>query len=105
MELLQGNTYKINVEIKVDDSDIDINDIEKIQFTFGRKVEKIYDGENDDVTYAGNNIFVVKLTQEDTFKFDGTVDYQIRVKFKDGEVKGIEPEQWDILESITKEVL
>lgn len=78
MVFMQGNTYKIPVEV-------DTTEIQKIVFGFkpeGKKlIEKIYlsDGSGDVVEEDGK--LYLKFTQEETLTFDKEVKMQVAIKF------------------------
>lgn len=102
--ILQGNTYYLKIQI-YDDTDnlILVESVDKVEFCFGKDVVKIYP--SADVTVTDDSVFIVSLSQEDTFKLKKDVNYQFRVKFKDGQVKGTVPRWINVTESISKEIL
>lgn len=83
MELKRGNTYKLNATI----NNVDVEDIAQIVFKFN-DVEKIYKSDGTgDVELTEENVFIISLSQNDTLQLDGSVSYEIAVKFTNGEVK------------------
>lgn len=101
MELTkQGSTLVIRIKLKIDGQPLDINVIESVEFVFGR-VTKIYP---IDVKLLGSD-FIVNFTQEDTMKMAEIIRYQVRVKFKDGQVKGSEMYTGKLKYSLSREIL
>jgi hypothetical protein len=78
------------------------NDIKTIEFSFG-DVRKYYP---KDVTFD-NSYFIVSLSQKDTFSLSTrkVCNYQARVLFNDGSVKGTTPTEFSVIASESKEVL
>ena len=106
MILTQGSTYKLNVPLTKDGTNIDIELIDIVEFMF-QDIRKLY-GSDGDVTYDNENkVFIIPLSQEETFKLNETsqIEYQARIKYKDGEVKATPIQYGYISESLSKEVL
>lgn len=82
MELKQGNTYKLKATIK----DVEINDITKIVFKFNN-IEKTYNSSGESDVTLEDETFIINLSQEDTLQLNGSVSYEIAVKFTNGDVK------------------
>lgn len=85
--MMQGDQYKLPIEIKTtegnakpatfDDLEVFVGSVRK---TLG-KGEVSYDDENE--------TFLVFLTQRETFRLRGDVEVQLRCKFPNGDVVGI----------------
>lgn len=106
MILTQGSTYKLNVPLTKDGTNIDIELVDIVEFMF-QDIRKLY-GSNGDVTYDNENkVFVIPLSQDETFKLSGEsqIEYQARIKYKNGEVKATPIQYGYISESLSKEVL
>lgn len=106
MALLQGNSYQLPIMVKNAKCEIVTpEDVARIQFIFGGVVK--YYGGNGVVTYnEDTKCFIVPLTEEETFSFnDSTVQWQIRIKYKDGSIDGTVPKQERIYSTITTEML
>lgn len=103
--ILQGNTYYLEVQIyDEDDNLIVLDDIDTVEFCFGKKVTKMYPSESVEYNESDSK-FIVHLSQEDTFSMTDDIEYQFRVKYKDGQVKGTIPTWINVTESISKEIL
>lgn len=106
MAFLQGNTYELEVQVRTAEGEIvEAGDVESVQFVLG-KVEKYYGGAEGTVEYDDDRqVFLVPLTQQETFAFSGSIKWQVRVMYKDGSVDGTVPKAENVLGSITKTVL
>lgn len=81
----KGNTYCLNVFVKRDAQNVNIDDIEKVVFEFN-DVQKIYP--SDDVKYDNNTkCFVVNFSQKDTLMLDGNIDWEVAVRYTNGTVE------------------
>lgn len=105
MAILQGNTYLLPVKVlDCNDNELDINMVEKGEFTFGDLV-KLY-GEDGEVSWDENHkVFIVPLTEKETFAFEDLVEYQGRLLLKDGGVSGSIPKAEYVYKSIGKTIL
>lgn len=102
MVIIQGNTYKLPVLLKIGGKFITDKDVKKIEFMFD-DIQKVYP---KDVTFDGS-YFIVPLSQEDTFSLPTKriPKYQARVLFNDNTVKGTNPAEFTVVQSESKEVL
>lgn len=83
--ILQGDSYLVPIKLKIDGQYINLEDVKKIEFTFG-DLKKYYTGE---ITYDENsNSFLFPLSQEETIAFQGPQQLEVRVKFIDDTVVG-----------------
>ena len=106
MILTQGSTYKLNVPLTKDGTNIDIELVDIVEFMF-QDIRKLY-GSDGDVTYDNDNkVFIIPLSQKETFQLaeEGKISYQARIKYKDGEVKATPIQYGYISESLSKKVL
>jgi hypothetical protein len=106
MILTQGSTYKLNVPLTKDGTNIDVELVDIVEFMF-QDVRKLY-GSDGDVTYDNDNkVFIIPLSQKETFQLteEGRISYQARIKYKDGEVKATPIQYGYISESLSKKVL
>lgn len=101
MALLQGNTYILPIEVTNCAGEVLTDqDIEKAQFVIGN-VEKFY-GEDGTVEFDDeNNVFLVPLTEEETFAMKGMIKWQVRVVYPNGTIEGTEPTTENVYSSIT----
>lgn len=103
MALLQGNTYGLPIKIKTCCGGVvTADDVNRVQFIIG-DLEKFYgDNDTDGVTYdASRECFVVPLTERETFAMSGTVQWQVRVQYKSGNIDGSIVKREDVKSSIT----
>lgn len=87
LRIKQGDECVIPVRININGAPVPIEDVEAVEFRSG-DVRKLYP---EDVEYDGENqMFNMRLRQEDTFTFpaDDAVQFDVRVKFKGGAVIG-----------------
>lgn len=93
MEMLQGNTYRLGVELK-DKGGRLVSDVgvKRAQFWFSG-VEKVYEAEGGgEVSFdKGLAKWIVPLSEEETFSFSGVVEWQARVLMDSGKVCGMIP--------------
>lgn len=102
MVFKKGNTYELKVQI----DNIDIEEITKIVFKFN-DIEKTYiaNGESEGVTYQGNNIFIINLSQAETLSLSNEVEYEVAIKFNDNSVKRSVVYTTSSLKTIIQEVI
>lgn len=87
----QGDAYAIPVSLRLDDEVVtedSLDLIETVEFMISEEIRKVYP---DDVSFdAENNVFLVPVTQEETFALEEgeTIKVDLRVEFIDGDVIG-----------------
>jgi hypothetical protein len=84
----QGDAYSLPVAVTLDNTAINIADIECVEFYIG-ELRKTYPAE---ATFdAGSGYFYVPMTQQETFAFeaDSSLNLDVRVKFVGGNVMGV----------------
>lgn len=99
----QGDAYAIPVKINLNGSPLDVQEVEEIEFYIGG-YRKMYPG---DVSLIGEE-FNVPFTQEESLSWpEGEpVILDARVKFKGGNVQGIENQiQIGVVDAVSEEVL
>ena len=104
--IMQGDEYGIGFTIEQDNEGalLDIANVEAIQFTVDTLVKYYKDDDSGEVSYNINtNQFQFPLSQEETFNFDGDVECQIRIKFKNGKIIGKKIGTLDLQYSLTEE--
>ena len=106
MELLQGNTYRMFVKLKINCEPINIEDINIVQFVIGN-LEKYYrkDEESEVIYDEEGKQFIITLTQEETYSLKDDELCQFRVKFTNDEVKGTYPFRCNVRESLKEVIL
>lgn len=101
MNLMQGNTYRLPIKLKMSGQFLTPDNVSRIEFTFG-KVVKHYP---EEVVFEDGR-FVLPLSQEDTFSLGGVTQYQARVLFSDREtVKSTKVMRGNVSIAISKVVL
>lgn len=90
--IMQGDQYDLTFDLTVNNEELDIDTISKIQFKVGN-ILKTYEAndENSEVTYnTEDKLFYFPLTEDETFALDNSnVNVEIRVKFTDDKIKGL----------------
>lgn len=102
MIIMQGNTYRLPVRLKMNGEHLTDENVQLVEFSFGKNIVKSYP---EEVKFE-EDAFVLPLTQEETFSLSsGSVSYQIRVLFPDGSVKASPVISGMVAGSISKAVL
>ena len=102
MNIYRGNSFDLNIKIKADNDYINIDEIDLAEFSIGENIKKIYP--SPQVTYS-NNKFTVKICQEDTLNLKYTFTVQVRVKYKNGYIFASPITEYDLKNSLSKEIL
>lgn len=102
MIIYQGNTYMLPFKLKINGQPIIADDVKMVEFAFG-EVIKTYP---EHATF-GEEVFIVPLTQEETFSFSAKEKnyFQVRVFFNDESVKGTKTKAFEVQPSVSKVVL
>ena len=105
MAFKKGDTYNLSITIIISGTVLGIDGVDSVEFMFD-SIRKVYsDASLDGVTFDTDH-FIVPLTQEETFSLQGRiVNYQVRVKFDTGQVKGSAIKTTNLFDSLSKEVL
>lgn len=98
--ILQGDSYYIPIKLKVNGEYINIDDVQRIEFSFG-SLKKYYEG---DVEYDGES-FLFPLSQEETIAFQGPQQLEVRVKFTDDTVVGKLYGKVEVMYGLSTEVI
>lgn len=102
--MLQGNTYKLPVQLEdINGNVINSDLVQEIVVTLGN-LEKQYT-KGDFYFDEEKGCWVIPLTEQETFKLNRSVKWQLRVLFKDGTIDGTEPKMISIIDSINKTIL
>lgn len=106
IKIKQGDAYSLPVQIKLNGSLINADDVETVEFCLGDGLRKLYPG---DVSYEpADNTFYLPLTQSETFAFpaNGSVTLDIRVKFTGGDVIGVQrPDALAVYDAVSEVIL
>ena len=102
MVIVQGNTYRLPIRVKINGNVITDKDVKIVEFTFGCSKKKY----PQEVTFE-DDCFIVPMSQKDTLSLPTKKPsrYQVRVMFKDDSVKGTDPKEFVVTPSESKEVL
>jgi hypothetical protein len=99
MKLYQGATYKIPIKLKIKNEDLNISDINKVDFAFGDDIVKSYPDSQD--IKKENNKLIIYLSSEDTMKLPAEklskLKLQTRITFKDGMIKFAKDEPINVI--------
>ena len=104
--IMQGDEYGIGFTIEQDNEGtlLDIANVDAIQFTVDTLVKYYKSDGTGEVSYIEtSNQFQFPLSQEETFKFEGDIECQIRIKFKNGKIVGKKIGTLDLQYSSTEE--
>lgn len=104
MEMMRGNTYRVAVRVRDCAGRVVGGDgVAEVQFVLGG-AEKFYraDGSGEAEWDAENGVYLVELSEEETFAMKGVVKWQVRVKFDGGEIKGSRAKSEYVYDCITE---
>lgn len=101
--MMMGDAYRLPIQITTAAGVADLESFEELEVFFGDVRKTLSTGE---VTYDNvRQVFLVPLSQKETFRQQGVVEVQIRVKTFDGDVIGETIGEVDVLKSTSKVVL
>ena len=102
--MMQGDAYKIPFEIEVDEVVANADTFADVEISVGNITKTMSNG---DITFdAEQNAFMFPITQQETFALRNTPQKaQIRVKYANGDVYGIDLGSIDVIGSISKVVI
>lgn len=102
--MMQGDQYRIPIELKDADGNFITQDAIKDLEVFVGKIRKTLS--NGDLTFdSGENVFYIYLTQKETFMLSGDVEVQARVLFLSNDVAGINLGTINVEKSASRVVL
>lgn len=103
MLMMMGDSYSLPIQLKTTEGIANFSTFEDLEIMFGNVRKTISNGE---ITYDDERqMFLVPLSQNETFRQKNPVEVQARAKFFDGEVVGINLGLVDIQKSASKVVL
>ena len=103
-KIMQGDEYALLIYVTTEDEEPIDSLFSDIEVSFGGSIRKtLKQGGVKYDTELGK--FKVYLTQEETFKLRGNAKMQIRFKFTNGEVAGVDAGTYSVNSSISKVVL
>ena len=95
ISLIRGSTAELSFEIE----GLDISQVSKVEFFFKGIEGEVNKEYPKDITYVSPN-FIIDLSSEDTFKFNGLVDIQAKVTYSNGEILQTDIVSFDMKASI-----
>lgn len=99
--MMQGDQYELEFEIELDDGTPITDEMtEEVEFAFGGIRKTTADG----VHYA-DGLWLLPLSQRETFRLKSKEPMQVRVKFADGSVVGAGIAYEEVKKSMSKVVL
>lgn len=100
---MTGDSFDLPIQISTNNGIANFSTFEDLEVMFGNVRKTISD---NDITFdEKRQMFLIHLSQEETFQQKNPVEVQIRAKFFDGEVIGISAGYVDVLKSTSKVVL
>ena len=100
--MLQGDSYKVPVEILLDDLPLDVDTVEDIEISISTLKKTLKNGEVE----SSDGLFLFPLTQQETFRLHpSNNEVQVRVLFKTGDVIGTKAGNMHNDRSLSKVVL
>ena len=101
--MMQGDEYALPIQIETNEGIADATTFADLEVFLGG-IRKTLSG--GDISYNGENqSFDVYFTQKETFKLEGNEKLQIRCKFSNGNVIGINAGYYDVYKSLSRVVL
>lgn len=102
--IMQGDEYSLLIAVSTEDDEPIETAFSDIELSFGDTFRKTLSA--GEIKYdAELGKFKVYLEQEETFKMKGSERIQIRFKFNNGEVVGVDAGTYAVRQSISKVVL
>lgn len=103
-KIMQGDEYSLLIAVSTEDDEPIETMFNDIELSFGNKFRKTL--QTGGIQYdEGLGKFKVYMKQEETFKLKGNERMQIRFKFNNGEVVGVDAGVYNVNQSISKVVL
>lgn len=102
--IMQGDEYSLLIAVSTEDDEPIETMFSDIELSFGDTLRKTLSA--GEIKYDEElGKFKVYLEQEETFKLKGSERIQIRFKFNNGEVVGVDVGTYAVRQSISKVVL
>lgn len=103
MLMMMGDSYSLPIQLRTAEEIANLSTFEELEIMFGNVRKTISNGE---ITYdEERQMFLVPLSQNETFRQKNPVEVQARAKFFGGDVVGINLGFVDIQKSTSKVVL
>ena len=105
MVIMQGDSYRVPIEIMQNDLPVNESFVEEVEVCIGTSVRKTYTA--GDVIFS-NGSWYFRLSQEESFGMNGDYDVIVRVKYKnqtESDVVGVRAGTLIVSETNSSEVL
>jgi hypothetical protein len=104
LQMMTGDAYELPIQITLKNGIASDDAFKDVEVVIGNAIRKTL--QNKEISYDKNEqVFYVKLTQDDTFKLRGKRDVDIRLLFANGEVFGVKAGTLEHEESQSRTVL
>lgn len=100
---MTGDAYNLPIEITFESGKATLEDFLEIEVTIGSVRKTLSSGDVTSDVETGD--FIVRFTQEDTFKLKGKRDVDVRVVLVNGDVIGVKAGPLEHIESQSKQVI
>lgn len=101
--MMAGDAYSLPIKINTADGVANASTFIDVEVCVGHVRKTLYDG---DISFdAEQNVFLVPLTQEETFSLRGRAKINVRCKLPGGNVIGVDLGTVDFAPSLSKEVI
>lgn len=101
--MMTGDAYKLPIALQVGDAVAEPLMFKELEVFVGNIRKTMSSGEV--VFDYEKKVFLVPLTQQETFRQRENIEVQIRCKFKDGSVIGIKAGELNLAKAVSKVVL
>lgn len=101
--MMTGDAYSVPLQIETSEGFLTPDELEDIEVFIGSIRKTLQQGH---ITYDyDENVFLVNITQKETFRLKGEEKVQARCKFTSGDVVGVDFGTIDVTKSTSKVVL
>ncbi len=102
--MMQGDSYSLSLKLKTNDGCATPEDFKEIEVCIGNTIRKTHS--SGEIKFdSEHTLFLVPLTQEETFGLRGRVRVNVRCKYLNGNVIGRDLGVIEFTDALSKEVL
>jgi len=102
--MMKGDAYSLPIAIETSDGTASRETFEEIEVSIGHNIRKTLS--SGEIGFdSERNLFLVPLTQEETFALKGRTKVNVRCKYVGGNVIGADLGVLEFLPSLSKEVI
>ena len=102
--MMKGDAYSLPIQIETDSGIATEESFAEIEICIGNTVRKTFS--SGEITYEKQRaVFLVPLTQEETFRLHGRARVNVRCKYASGDVVGVDLGVLAVTSSLSKEVI